>query len=471
MTFFAALFFATSSFWGEGVAFEMPQAEAYLVTSSEGAVRLEDRYDVAELWLARELIGRWVDDDGRIFTIAAMDTQLPAFLNERKTRRAFTQDLVPATGKEKEELHQLVNMLSPVEPAGAKAYVKPRQICRGYKDIRYYEGTNELTIVCAYLPNRPGATWGLATWELVEGDNIEEKREIFEEAFFEDKFEPAYTNRLPSADLNERELLRAAARHTIEAYEAWHFTSSPEYIVLDNLVQNRNFITSFTNEMPRLRKQYAEAFPSPIDGSNVLCVARIFSNREEYLDALGRNDSLHWSAAYWSSDRRELVAYLPVGGTTELMKTIRHEAFHQYLAYATAMISAAPWLNEGYAQYFEDPNSSAWKLNARNTPPTTDDIERYAEFLPSLFQMDYPEFYSGTDDERRLKYRLAWSIAYFLEKGALALRFQPFANLRVDYIQAVLRTHNRDEATAIAFGSSERFALFINEWKRFWKNM
>ncbi len=466
----AALFLAASSvLLGDGVAPEMPRAQAYLVTSGDGAMRLEDRYEVADLWIAREMVGRWMDAEGRVFSVAGLDTQLPAFLNERKARAQFVKELVPAKNKEKEELHQLVNMLSPVEPAGAKEYTKPRQKPRGYKDVRYYEGTNEHAIVCAYLPDRPGATWALASWELLDEDDLDEKREIFEEEFFEKKLEVAYTNKLPAADLNERELLRDAARHSIEAYDNWHFTSSDEYVVLDNLQGNRQFVTAFTNEIPRLRKQYAAAFPSPVDGSNVLCTARIYANRAEYLEAVG--EDMQWSAAYWSPARRELVAYLPEGGSPELMKTIRHEAFHQYLSYATAMISAAPWINEGYAQYFEEPDSATWKLTTRDEKPTTDDISRYAELLPALLKMNYTEFYAGTDAERRLKYRLAWSIAYFLEKGAPLVRFQPFATLRADYINAVLRTHDRDEATDAAFGSDERLKLFISEWKRFWQNM
>ncbi len=465
----AALFLAASVLLGEGIAPEMPRAQAYLITSSDGAQRLEDRYDVSELWLAREVVGRWKDEEGRSFMVAGLDTQLPAFLDEHKSRREFTKWLVPAENKEKEELHQLVNMLSPVEPAGPKAYMKPRQKPRGYKDVRYYEGTNEHTIVCAYLPDRPGATWALASWELLEDDDLEEKREIFEEEFFEKKLERAYTNKLPAADLSERELLRDAARHSVEAYDNWHFTSSEEYVILDNLSWNRQFITEFTNEIPRLRKQYAAAFPTPLNISNVLCTARIYADRTDYLKAIG--EDMHWTAAYWSPTRRELVAYLPAGGSPELMKTIRHEAFHQYLSYATSMISAAPWLNEGYAQYFADPQNAKWNLTARDEKPTNDELSRYAEDLPVLLKMDYDEFYAGTDDERLFKYRLAWSIAYFLEKGAPLVRFQPFATLRADYIKAILRTHDYNKATQAAFASEERLKLFISEWKRFWQNM
>ena len=90
--------------------------------------------------------------------------------------------------------------------------------------------------------------------------------------------------------------------------------------------------------------------------------------------------------------------------------------------------------------------------------------------LPGLMTMDYAEFYSGTDAERRTKYRLAWSIACFLENGASHVRFEPFKTLKQDYLAALLKTHDMRRATMDAFGSVERIEQFANEWKTFWKN-
>jgi hypothetical protein len=90
--------------------------------------------------------------------------------------------------------------------------------------------------------------------------------------------------------------------------------------------------------------------------------------------------------------------------------------------------------------------------------------------LGELVKMDYAQFYSGTQEERRLKYRLAWSLAYFLEKGAPKVRFDPFKNLKRDYVAALLERRDMHEATDAAFGGQEKFADFVAEWKRFWKN-
>jgi len=204
--------------------------------------------------------------------------------------------------------------------------------------------------------------------------------------------------------------------------------------------------------------------PSPIDGSNVLAVARIFASRAEYLDALGQNDhgDMEWSAAYWSPQRRELVAYLPEDGSEKLLETIRHEAFHQYFSYAASMISTSPWINEGYAQYFEGGPDGPSSVDAT-------DLVLYADFLPTLMVMDYDDFYSGTDEERRMKYRLALSIAYFLEKGASEVRFDPFKNVKRDYVKALVVYKDMVKATTVAFKDQDTLDLFVREWKKFWK--
>ena len=83
--------------------------------------------------------------------------------------------------------------------------------------------------------------------------------------------------------------------------------------------------------------------------------------------------------------------------------------------------------------------------------------------------MDYNEFYSGTDLERRTKYRLALTIAYFLEKGAPEVRFQPFKDVKRDYIKALLETKDMLAATNAAFKNRDTLELFIREWTKFWK--
>ncbi len=468
------LLLAASLFFTNPSPMEMPKAEAYLV-KERGVRRLEDRFDKTDLWLSRSVDGIWNDDDGREFMLATLGVVAPPLTGDKSvTREEYVASCTTFEKKDDKELFVSVDKLSPIAPDSE--FFRPRQMCRGYKDIRYYQGTNETAIVCAFLPEKH-ERWYLATWTLAEGDVYDdcvktfeneflEKRETWPKGWCQDPEKEKKKSRGKSAaeKPRERELLRADARHSVALYDNWRVTDGDEFTVLDDIQNARSFTVTLTNDLKRMRAAYAKVMPSPIDGSNVLAVARIFASRAEYLDALGQNDhgDMEWSAAYWSPQRRELVAYLPEDGSEKLLETIRHEAFHQYFSYAASMISTSPWINEGYAQYFEGGPEGPSFVDAA-------DLVQFADFLPALMAMDYDDFYSGTDEERRMKYRLALSIAYFLEKGASEVRFDPFKNVKRDYVRALVSHKDMVKATAVAFKDQDTLDLFVREWKKFWK--
>ena len=453
------LLFLASLFLAEPVPMEMPRAQAYRV-EADGVYSLEDRYCAADLWTSRTVVGRWMDADGRAFVLSRLSALPPPGASGVVTRVDYSGSVSPLRRKDRRRLRETIAALSPVPIAEEGR--PPRQLPRGYRDVDYWHGTNMNAIVCAFLPE-PGETWFLATWSLVEGDNLYERIRVFEDDFLAREF-PAL--RLPSpvdGSASEREQLRADAANSVALYPGWHVTHSTEFTLIDHVPAITGFAIAFTNELPRLRRRYAEVMPSPIDGSNVLCVARVFADREEFLDVA--DEGMAWSAAYWAPQRRELIAYLPDGGVAELMRTIRHEAFHQYLSYATSMIETSPWLNEGYAQYFEDEESTDWGLGHTLTLA---EYERMSKLIPALLGMDYAHFYEGDSLERHLKYRLAWSIAVFLEKGAPKVRFEPFRNLKRDYVAALLAHCDPKAATAAAFAGDDKVRLFVAEWLKYW---
>lgn len=470
----ASLFFTTPA------PLEMPKASAYFVCETDGRQRLEDRYSCFDLWRTQSVVGRWIDDDGRVFTLAELKRLPPALASdETRTRVDYAESAVAPERRNVEHLRRMVDALSPVDLAPEPE--RPHQLPHGFKEVLYFQGTNDQAIVCAFKPEA-SETWLYASWELVDGDLIEELLIAFEERFLEQrayeqltpfaqakKGDPSKNSRPSrtarrSAETDERERLREDVGRSVAAYPAWRLTSSDEFVIIDDLVTARGFVTSVTNELPRLRQRFAATIPSPLAGSNTLAVARIFADRQDYLEAAG--EDMAWSAAYWNQARRELVACLPENGdTVELMRTFRHESFHQYLSYAASMIPTSPWFNEGYAQYFEDDAVTALGLEV---PEERWDTLEHS--LPGLMMMDYAEFYAGSDAERRTKYRLAWSIAYFIEHGAPKVRFEPFKNLKRDYLAAILKTQDMRRATTCAFGTVERIEQFANEWKTFWKN-
>lgn len=456
---------------------QMPRAEAYQVKDTAGRLWLEDRYNELDLWTSNAVLARWKDMDGRQLTVAKLAVTAPLTASATITRESFHNNAEPLPVKRTDLRDQAIAWLSPFELP--EDPVSPRQDVHGFDKVQYLHGTNETAVVCAFRPEKSVA-WYLAVWELLPDDDFSDAVAIFESDFlaaWEERVreglrsetdwqsapKPRRSNR--RARLEERSLLRAACVHSVTNYPNWHVTSADEYVILDDLPNDNAAVTTITNELTQMRAKYAAVFPSPINGSNVLAVARLFKNEDEYRAALTDNDLsggfLDQSAAYWCPARRELVAYLPPGGARDLLKTFRHEAFHQFLSYACSMIPVSTWLNEGYAQYFEDENDADWKIEV--------DLEQAARYLPALLGMDAASFYDLDPTVSLFHYRLAWSIAYFLEKGAPKVRFEPFKDLKEKYVTSLLRHHDAERATAEAFGSEEQLKKFVAEWKKFWE--
>ena len=466
-----------SLFFTDPAPLDMPRAEAYLVREG-GVSRLEDRFDSTDLWVSQALIGRWVDDEDRLFLLSALGTCPPAAARSSVlTRGDYESRRVPmkrvrANADFPAAFRDAISILAPC-PVMEKPRA-PRQMPRGYKEVYYWQNpTNYANIVCTFLPERTN-TWFLASWALADEDDYPTQMQAFEDQFLRRDFS-SLVSRLKSSgegretldERRERALLRRDARHSIAAYSNWHFTGAEEFAVLDDLPA-RGFVETLTNDFPVMRAKYAAAIPSPLDGSNVLSVVRIYANRDEYLDALETDGmtNMVWSAAYWSPQRRELVAHLSEGGGKELMRTIRHEAFHQYLSYAASMIATSPWFNEGYAQYFEDDESAEW---GEGFDVTDENIDRMAAAIPGILLMDYEQFYGGSDFERRFKYRLAWSVVRFIERGANEVRLKPFEGLKKRYMEALIETRDMRQATSAAFKDADLLKKFVAEWKKFWK--
>jgi tetratricopeptide (TPR) repeat protein len=73
----------------------------------------------------------------------------------------------------------------------------------------------------------------------------------------------------------------------------------------------------------------------------------VFKNRDEYLK-LGQGPPVEWSGGQFTGSAVE--TYVGPGGYEEVVTTLFHEAAHQFVSLAT---TAAGWLNEGLASFFE----------------------------------------------------------------------------------------------------------------------
>ena len=460
---------------------EMPKADAYLVTDN-GKTRLEDRFDTFDLWTALTVRGRWRDVAGNEFRIARLVAELPDDPSGvTRTRGDFRKRLKPLDVKNAAHRDEAVYALTSVElgrPERAR-----RNGRRNFLELLRYPCTNENVFVYAFRPRTPETRekpdWYVVSLVGAPGEDVEALKETFEESFLEEVELPAFRRRasLPPApvspDAGETELLREDYRRSVVNYADWHFTSSGDLMIADNLDawSRAPFIATLTNELPRLRREYADALPSAQDDSFHPAAIRVFRSREEYLAYVGVDAK--WTGALWSPLRRELVMYLSGNGVESLLRTVWHEAFHQYLSYAGSMLSAAPWLNEGHAELFEHAHFDAEGDLVYERPYEQgsfihDNAAALAELLPTLLLLDYEDFYAGDHAAREKKYYLAWSVAYFLQVGAPEVRFRPFEKLRADYMSALVSTRDGRRATRAVL-SGDALKKFVAEWLAFWR--
>ena len=450
----------------------LPRASAFLVGNDDG-LRLEDRFDVFDLWRFGSIRARWRDSGGNSFSICRIERRFPVDGNTAVATRSDYSKRYEGTGigaKDLDFLDEAVCILSPVD---IESRVKPRRSQRqNLAGLWRYSTTNENTHVYAFLPRvdrKERADWYLVSLESEDPEAAEKMDAWLDEVEALKGVKAAS----PAAAPTETELLARDYRRSTANYADWHFASSSNVVVVDNMPDwfRGPFIDALTNGLPRMQSAYAKRLPSPLSDDSHIAAVRIFASREEYLAYVG--PEMKWSAALWSPQHRELVLYCPETGSDALLRTVWHEALHQHLDYACSMIQAPAWFNEGHAVLFEHSHFDMDGAIVFDPVPAAvaaikADSAAMAEFLPDLFAMDYREFYSGSDEERMLKYHLAWSVAYFIEIGAPDVRFQPFKNLRCDLMKALVRTRDRNEASKKVLTGQMQEDL-VAEWLSFWK--
>ncbi len=172
---------------------EMPRAEAFLVQEND-RYRLEDRYNRLDLWTSQAVVGRWVDDEGRIFLLADLTVEPPsADAHQTMTRTDYAAARVPmprlrANRDVPRPFRRAIELLAGC-PLTEEKPAKARQLPHGYADVTYWQHpTNTTSLVCAFRPEKSEA-WHLAVWILAEGDELATSTTLFEDNFLRKDFQ------------------------------------------------------------------------------------------------------------------------------------------------------------------------------------------------------------------------------------------------------------------------------------------
>ena len=256
----------------------------------------------------------------------------------------------------------------------------------------------------------------------------------------------------------------------------WWEQATREYKFMTDLnkAAGGRFIRDAMKLMEAMRKSYE--FYVPKQKEVGLCTVRVFktlAGYREYRASTGDDDQM--SCGLWDPNREELL--IAAEDQKDAQNTMRHEAFHQYLHYATAGADHAIWFNEGHATFFEGVRYNP----ANNTVKVVDEGNRamwvsrnpaaYARNMKRILKMTQAQFYSG---DANLNYCTAWALTYFLEKGAYASKdFEPYRKVLPKYLELTGSGVGGLEATEEAFKEVEGRDLeadFMNFWKRYRKS-
>ena len=165
---------AASLFFAQPVPLDMPAAEAYQIKTAKGERILEDRFFSQDLWFADALLGRWLDEDGRIFCVYSLDKVPPKFSSSSMKRAEWLKDVVPMPEDADDLALEAVALLVPDEllDEGVPLRQKPRL----FDSVLFHDTTNSQTIAMSFLREETRKRY-LAVWELAPGDDPDYAKE------------------------------------------------------------------------------------------------------------------------------------------------------------------------------------------------------------------------------------------------------------------------------------------------------
>ena len=259
----------------------------------------------------------------------------------------------------------------------------------------------------------------------------------------------------------------------------WMTVDVPGYRFKTDLSKSQGlaFVKQSGRLMEAMQAAYRRYVP-PVKDLGVSTV-RVFANREGYNAYMkgATGEAGDGTIGLWSPSHEELLI-LDMGNSAraETLKTMRHEAFHQYLFYATGRGGHAMWFNEGHACFFENVSYDAKKNYVRvNDDPkdrrprgVAENPERIAKLVKEILPLDHAAFYSGDLHEVNERYTAAWAVVYFLEKGVPVFKeFADYRGVLPAYLKAMAEGKSAQEATEIAW-EGVKGRDFAADFLKFW---
>lgn len=473
----------------------MPEAHTFLPVNKGDTLTREDRFSPYELWYADQCCARWTDEYGNRLVIARMTHRFPDFPSDPETgyllpvsREGFALELARSRfvldPKKDEQVDEWIATFVPAavyrpEKLDLNAFTFAKAFC-------YSNDANLL--VYAVLPRKVGNSrqpdWFCVTAELAAGEDPASAKAVFEEDFLASVTVPGQRDKkgvkagevFPDGEKKAQSFpfspIRAAAKKSIENYDDWWIAETDGYVILSDVYSEvgKGLLRDLQKRLPAFQKAFAKLLP-PLDTQpRDTSVIRVFQHQADYKRYVG--EGMEWSGAVWMPQRRELVLFQNAG-LEEMMPTVQHEAFHQYLSFAYAFLQPAPWFNEGHACFFEGATLVNEKKilldpDLRRLTVLLDNLDLAAARIPFILEAGYGAFYGGSQEERLLNYATAWGICYYLQKGVPSLVSpKSFYGILERHAAALRETRDGAKATRAAFDGVD-LELFREKFRDFW---
>jgi len=414
-----------------------PEAYSYISIDEHNLSRV-DQFKPYDLWYRWVCCGRWFDLSGNRLILGRLSHDLPVATSEKITRTAFDQLLTETklTSSEAEKQMKVwVEAFSGYKVAPPEKLSQSGSVlgtiytfpCEKTNVLIYtfhpnrMEGDHNPDWFCVIVETPPVRDINKVRAQIVSdflGKIETPSRSSKEEGATVDELEVAKKERLP-IDLPDHPV-RLEARKSVENYDAWWIHETEGFVILSDVSSEmgKPVVTELLKTLPLLKKAFTTLVP-PLTLDQDIAIIRIFQRPEDYVNYVGQDKA--WTGGVWMPARRELVLR-EVPSTTAISKTLRHEAFHQYLSTAYCLLSTPPWMNEGHATFFENATVNAkgklvFEENERYVNLILENMDALLPVLADFMKASYADFYSGTDAQREMKYALSWGLIYYLQKG------------------------------------------------------
>lgn len=473
-------------------------APVYTYKDMKGG-RMWDMFDPRDLWYRNQLICQWQDRDGNSCVLAEITASLPRGFRRKHVMKdeyeaAFHRQ-EDAGDWDLESMNKWVEDFVGQKPSGPPEELRHKANIKQLVEFRFVGPTLAYAF---YLPEslhfKTKEKWFCVLFRLNPAIDKEKARQEVLSQFIaslrpvvvRETEDTGHSKRLqdkkfsPGGKRSENFLMsRKRVVSSIKNTENWWYVETRNYIIVSNVgPSKRRLVKRLQSDIEYLRAAYEQFMlaPNPIEAVSVV---RVFAGGKEYVDYVG--PKLEWSGGVWMPQRMELVIK-PVerggsgsGSMSAVLSVMYHEAFHQYVFYAFGRVEPAVWFNEGHAVFFENARITENRLRVgehdRRAMELREMIRAGAPNIERMLHMSYEDFYvrGGNDRQRSRNYSLAWGIVYFLRKGVLTLKENPYADVLYRYWNALDETKDGDRATTIAFDGID-LDRFKEDFMKFWKS-